>query len=244
MNERDMKALIFDFGQTLVDSSKGFRQAEKNLQNSIFSELPGADREDFISCYRKIRQKYHADSDFSRSRLARAVLIRYGKNADPDRLRSWEECYWKTVTQQTLIFPEAISVLRTLKRTHRLAMITNSQGQQKAMNHRLDEFPDLKQLFEVIVIAGSDGIPPKPSPIPFARCLSLLNIHPSQSVFIGDDWRIDICGSFGAGIRTIWLQHEDIPRTWPAVISDVPIIKNLKELLGIEEIFHKYGKIR
>jgi len=233
--ELETKAVIFDFGQTLVDSSDGFRQAEKDFQKNIFSELPDIDRDELISFYRKSRQEFHLDSDFSRMRLAQAVLSRYCRKVDLYKLREWEEDYWDTVTRQTAIFPETESVLKALQRSHRLAMVTNAQGQQNGMTHRLDGFPRLKQLFEVVIISGAKDIPPKPSPIPFASCLSLMNLNASETVFVGDDWRIDICGSVRAGIRPIWLQHENIPRTWPAVISNVPVIRNLKELLNIEE---------
>ncbi len=34
-----IKAVLFDFGQTLVDSAHGFRTAEKEAQTRIFSDV-------------------------------------------------------------------------------------------------------------------------------------------------------------------------------------------------------------
>ena len=34
-----IKAVIFDFGQTLVDSAEGFRSAEKQVEKKIFDEI-------------------------------------------------------------------------------------------------------------------------------------------------------------------------------------------------------------
>ncbi len=42
-----IKAILFDFGQTLVDSSDGFRQAEKDAQAVIFQDLEITDHDAF-----------------------------------------------------------------------------------------------------------------------------------------------------------------------------------------------------
>jgi len=34
-----IKAVVFDFGQTLVDAADGFRSAENAVQDRIFSDL-------------------------------------------------------------------------------------------------------------------------------------------------------------------------------------------------------------
>ncbi len=36
-----IEVILFDFGQTLVDSSEGFRTAERNAQSKIFAEFDG-----------------------------------------------------------------------------------------------------------------------------------------------------------------------------------------------------------
>ena len=43
-----VKAVIFDFGQTLVDSADGFRAAEREAQDRIFAALEGVERGRFI----------------------------------------------------------------------------------------------------------------------------------------------------------------------------------------------------
>ncbi len=36
-----IEVMLFDFGQTLVDSSEGFRAAERDAQSKIFAECNG-----------------------------------------------------------------------------------------------------------------------------------------------------------------------------------------------------------
>ncbi|MGD9193662.1 MAG: hypothetical protein PVH58_17205, partial [Desulfobacterales bacterium] len=77
-----LKAIIFDFGQTLVDSADGFRKAEKEAQDKLLRHLGLLDREDFLSIYRRLRQEFHDRSDFSRRSLFNEVYFYYCLAAD------------------------------------------------------------------------------------------------------------------------------------------------------------------
>ena len=65
-----IRAMIFDFGQTLVDSADGFRSAEKQAKAqmfiSLFPHLTGDQCKTFLTEYRQIRKSFHAKSNFSR----------------------------------------------------------------------------------------------------------------------------------------------------------------------------------
>ena len=61
-----IQAVIFDFGQTLVDSADGFRRAEKEAQERLFAGLALSLREPFLENYRRIRSPFHGRSDLSR----------------------------------------------------------------------------------------------------------------------------------------------------------------------------------
>jgi len=54
-------------------------------------------------------------------------------------------------------------------------------------------------------VAGENGIPPKPDPAPFRMCLETLGVAAGDAVYVGDDWRIDVCGSRDAGLNPVWL---------------------------------------
>ncbi len=72
-----IKAILFDFGQTLVDSADAFRAAEKEAKNRLFSHMesgPGGPSWDvFLPRYRSIRKEFHQDSNFSRQAIWQAV---------------------------------------------------------------------------------------------------------------------------------------------------------------------------
>jgi HAD superfamily hydrolase (TIGR01549 family) len=231
-----IKAIIFDFGQTLVDSAGGFRTAEKEAQDKLFLNLGLTIRKDFMDVYRRLRKEFHERSNFSRSSLFYEVYYYYCHAPDEKLLERWESEYWETVKAHTSLFPEAEQVLDSLKRDYKVALITNTQGQKTAGIHRVSLYPALEKFFEVIIVAGEGGLPPKPDPKPFRLCLEKLGCEPAEAVYVGDDWRIDIRGAKNAGLKPVWLKHHSVHRNWPQVKTSVPIITRLDQLLDLEGI--------
>ncbi len=231
-----IKAVLFDFGQTLVDSADGFRAAEKDAQQKLHAALPQVPWGDFIERYRGIRKAFHDRSELSRVAIWRAVFDALGRSGEGAALERWEEQYWATVNRKTVLFPEATEVLGKLAVDYRLALVTNTQGQVKSDAHRLREFPVLERSFEQIVVAGERGIAAKPDPQPFRLCLARLDLSATEAVFVGDDYRIDVCGAIDVGMRPIWLKHGSVERSWPTVSTTVPVIHGLDELLDLDRV--------
>ncbi len=73
--------------------------------------------------------------------------------------------------------------------------------------------------------------------MPFLMCLEELDVEPSEAVYVGDDFRIDICGAKDAGLHPIWIKHHLVKRNWPDVETAVPIISSLDKLLELEKLF-------
>ena len=86
-------------------------------------------------------------------------------------------------------------------------------------------------------MAGEEGVPPKPNPEPFRLCLEELHLDPSEAVYVGDDYRIDICGARDAGLHPIWIKHHLVKRNWPEVKTTAPVIPSLDELLELEKLY-------
>ena len=232
-----IRAIVFDFGQTLVDSSEGFRTAEKEAQQKAFAALGLNDQEEFLAVYRAIRSAFHGRSRFSRKAILAELFRSYGRDADPELLAQWETEYWQRVQALTRVFPETQEVLGKLaERAYRLALITNAQGQEAEGQHRLANYPELERMFEVVVVAGEAGVPAKPDPAPFLLCLEMLGLTPGETLYVGDDWRIDVRAAQAVGMQPIWLKHRLVRRNWPEVETDAPVIDSLEALLDVGTI--------
>ena len=231
-----IKAILFDFGQTLVDSSDGFRLAEKNAQAAIFQDLAITDHDAFKHHYRRIRSEFHKRSELSRVKIWQEVFRHFGQESSVDELRQWEKTYWQTVQSKTRVFPEVPRALTALAAKYGpLGLVTNTQGQSDANTHRLSAYPELAARFAVTVVAGENGVPTKPDARPFAVCLEQLGVAAEEAVYVGDDWRIDVCGARDAGLHPVWLKHHTIKRNYPEVDEDAPVITSLNELPPVLE---------
>ncbi len=231
-----VKAIIFDFGQTLVDSADGFRMAEKDVQKIIYMHLEMTDWDSFISAYRKVRNELYANSVMSRVTIWTEVYQKFSAQPNTQLLEKWELDYWENVKDHTKPFAETEQVLDKLCKKYQLAIITNTQGQKIEDSHRISLFPKIETYFADVLVAGESDIPAKPDPIPFNLCLDNLGISPPEAAFVGDDWEKDICGARDVGIQPVWLQHHSVQRNWPQQNTTVPIITSLEQLLTLEKI--------
>lgn len=239
-----IKAIIFDFGQTLVDSADGFRSAERIAKEQIFLSLFPHAKDDqwqsFLTEYRQIRKGFHVKSIFSRLAIWQAVYDRFNARADSKKLVQMETEYWELVKSRTTPFPETIPVLERLAKQFQLGIITNTQGQNANGTHRIALFPGIEKFFEAIIIAGESGLPPKPDPHPFLLCLEQMKLKPNQAIYVGDDFQNDVCGASHAGLHPIWIKHSLVKRSWPDSENHTQfqVITNLNQLfeIGIDRL--------
>jgi putative hydrolase of the HAD superfamily len=232
--DKKIKAVLFDFGQTLADSADGFRSAEKDAQQKIFKSLALTEWEEFLQNYRRIRTEFHAKSKLSRFDIWQEVYWYYCRECDNELLQKWEHEYWCKVKESTTLFPETEHVLKELSKSCKLALITNTEGQKIETAHRFSLFLDIEKFFSEIIISGQADIPPKPDPAPFKLCLKRLKIKPAEAVYVGDDWDKDICGAQNAGLKPVWLKHHSVKRNFPDIETDVPVINSLEGIFELD----------
>ena len=232
-----VKAVIFDFCQTLVDSADAFRLAEKIAERKIFTNLALTDWDAFLAIYRRVRKDFYAKSCFSRKTAWQEVYWQHCREGDGVLLSQWEADYWSDVEAETVIFPETMRVLTALAETHKLALITNTEGRTDSDDHPIKHFPDLQALLDVIVISGEEGVPAKPDPRAFTICLDRLGLAPAECVYVGDDWRRDVRGAKDSGLDAIWIKHDKVKRNWLDVDpADIPVITSLEPLLELDAL--------
>ena len=234
-----IKAIIFDFVQTLGTASEGYKAAEANSQKKLFDKLELTDWDGYKELYRKERKEHFLRSDFSRKNVWLKLCSEYSRQADNSFLDMLENEYWDIVQKSMKLFPETISVLEKLKNNYKLGMISNSQkdGSTRALNS--DEYDRMIKYFDHVIISAEGDIPAKPHPLPFKMMLEKLGIDADEAVFVGDDYRVDIEGSINAGMKAVWLKHYSVKRNWPDAEIKVPVIDTLEKLFNIDELILK-----
>jgi HAD superfamily hydrolase (TIGR01509 family) len=100
---------------------------------------------------------------------------------------------------------EAIPVLKKLKKTKILGLVTNydhPRHVRKYLKHyKLDAF------FDTVVISGDEGVK-KPDPIIFKPLLSKAGLKPSEVAYVGDSQE-DMEAANVAGMMSIWINRPD-----------------------------------
>ncbi len=231
-----IKAIIFDFVQTLGTAADGYKAAEENSQRKLFEKLSLNDWEMYKEIYRKERKDHFLRSDFSRKNVWIKLCSVYKKDPDNDFLEELENEYWDIVQKSMKLFPETLEVLAEMKKKYKTGMISNSQkdGSTRALDS--DVYDKMAGFFDCIIISAEGDIPAKPHPKPFEMMLEKLGVKAEEAVFVGDDLRVDIEGSINAGMKAIWLKHYSVKRNWPESSFDVPVIDNLEKLYDIDNL--------
>ena len=113
-------------------------------------------------------------------------------------------------------------------------MICNSQVDGASRALQSPEFGRAQKFFDHCILSGENGVPAKPSPVPFNMMLEALDVKPEEAIFIGDDYRVDIEGATGAGISPVWLKHYSVKRNWPENTMNVPEITDLRQIAELD----------
>ena len=234
-----VKAIIFDFVQTLGSAAEGYKTAESSCQKKLFENLSLNDWDMYKEIYRKERKDHFLRSDFSRKNVWLKLCCVYKKEPDTAFLDRLETEYWETVQKSMKLFPETLSVLSRLKKKYKLGMISNSQKEGNTRALDSDIYNKINSFFDNIIIAAEGGIPAKPNPVPFRMMLETLEVKSDEAVFVGDDLRVDIEGAVNAGMKAVWLKHYSVKRNWPQNSFSVPVIDNLEKLYSIDNLLKR-----
>lgn len=102
--------------------------------------------------------------------------------------------------QRVDLYPEVLSALTEL--SQHLPLVALSNG--NACIHKAG----VGQFFKGALSAATLGIA-KPQPEAFHAAASLVGVHPSELLHVGDDWHLDVVGAVGAGAQAAWLVRDE-----------------------------------
>ena len=244
--ENVIKAVLFDMGNTLVDSrttegtfSRILRERghdvppdiiKKALANVLNEPAPdvevgdraGISSEDFYIKYNNdvIDQ---LDLDNAEPDLDGQVP-ESEPELEPDLARHIYERWFEVL--HIFLLPNVERTLVKLKaRGIKTGIITN--GFRDEVETVFTGLPIQPDDFDIVIGCNTTGFA-KPNPAPFKLALQILGLQPEEVMFVGDSYRNDYLGSEKVGMRPILY----LPKGKPSE-KDAAFIRDMKEILDL-----------
>ena len=212
----NIKAVIFDLDDTLYDRNAVQIEIAKHLFRNLPHVFVDHEIEAIISAYletdRIAEEDYGAGSPWTRDEYSRYFLRSLG--IDKHYTDSVTELYNHGRHRIHLPVLGAVATVGEISKRFQTALITN--GFLDVQNAKLKAI-GLVNSFDYTVFGEEFGIL-KPDPEIFRHTASLLSISPSECLYIGDSYKLDVIGSKNAGMLACWYNPNKVP---PPEFNDV-----------------------
>nr|XP_019951338.1 PREDICTED: N-acylneuraminate-9-phosphatase isoform X1 [Paralichthys olivaceus] len=209
--DREVKALIFDLDNTLIDTSRAGALAIRKTSELLKTEL-GLDDDTISSICDKFKQKLFRECfDPAAGRSIHDVRVGHWEESLRETVGSVPtpslaaQCYfmWKNSRLEVLsLSPQIRDLLKQFRSRYKLLLLTNGEAQtqrEKVQTAKCEEF------FDAIVVGGEHA-EQKPFLSIFTLCFNMLGVEAQDCVMVGDSLDTDIQGGFNAGVRaTVWI---------------------------------------
>lgn len=206
----EIKAVLFDLDDTLVNSKKAEHNAICEFKN-MYSEFNEVKDYDFANVWSKITmeiyEKYHnGEISFDELRIERmkGLFSNYSINISNEDAQKKFKNYLNIYEKNWILFDDAKEALEELKKRYKLVILSNGDGKQQ---RKKIEHTGLKKYFSNIVISSEVGYS-KPEKEIFEIACKEVNLNPENCVMIGDKYKADIEGAINAGMHGIWVNRK------------------------------------
>ena len=210
MKKEEIKAILFDLDDTLVNSKKAEYNAICEFKN-LYSEFNEFKDDEFAKVWSKITMeiydKYHnGEISFEELRIGRmkGLFNNYSINISDEEAQERFKCYLNIYEKNWILFDDAKEVLEKLKDRYKLVILSNGDGKQQ---RKKIEYTGLNKYFSDIVISSEVGYS-KPEKEIFEIACKMVNLKPENCIMIGDKYKVDIEGSLNIGMHGIWVNRK------------------------------------
>lgn len=211
-----LKAIIFDFGLTLVHSK---RWIEIEVETIVKDSLNILKQVGIINLKKEelvlVRNFYIGLRNNSREtgkeitafNVVNSVLNHLGKKVEKDIIdNAIEKVYRQCFPAIKLGNGVKETLDRLTEKGYILGIISNAHY-SPCIFWVLDKF-DIRKYFNEIIVSADVG-ERKPFPKIFNIALNRLNIKAEEAAFVGDYYPYDIVGAKNVGMKTFWITSKD-----------------------------------
>lgn len=220
-NMNNIKAIIFDLDNTVLDRTSTFSQFTNLFLNTYFNHLESTqevfDRIIFLD----------QDGYKDKNELFSELIEELPWKAMPQHHELLE--FYKTeYVKSAVLMNEAREVITYLRKKYKTGLITN--GKTSIQYGKMDTL-GIRDHFDLIIVSEEAGVK-KPDPRIFELALDGLHLRPEECIYIGDHPVNDIEGAAKIGMETIWIK---VNQPWKDELMARPLysIEELNELLEL-----------
>jgi len=231
-----VKAILFDFGDTLIRTDKfDYDTCLKKVHESLANNNVTVPYEEFKNLYFDVRNRLYKETEDSlleaefRLRIINTLKhFGYSFKQEDDIIVSSANAFADALLAMMQMNPYVPELLKQLKTEgkYKIGLVSNF-AYPPALKKTLERF-GIAKYFDALIVSGEVGWR-KPSPIIFKKALQALGVKASETVFIGDSPHHDIEGAKKIGMKTVLVRKASLN-------EDEEIEKPDKRLLDLREL--------
>ena len=196
--KENIKAVIFDMDNTLIDRRKAFLGLCEYLIETYGADYPyEVTREELIEYMIEIDADGYGGLQNMIPKLSKVWKL-------PHSVEEFIEERNNIFGQLTVLYPETLEVLKTLKENYKLGMITN--GYSSVQREKIDTVK-IGDYFRDIIVSGEEEFE-KPDSRIFLKACENLGVEPEEAVYVGDYYPNDMIGALSANLKPIWITED------------------------------------
>lgn len=239
-----LKAVVFDFGQTLVnykyDSPRELLSLFRRASHLTYEQLRqwGSKPPDWLRYMRACRRQifwalfksWLLNRDYDGRDLIHAVGRQFGMKHTPGQVDTLAELWYQPARELATLEPQMAETLRYIHKLGlKVGLISNTVVPGFVLDHHLRDAGVL-ELFDVRIYSSRTRVR-KPHQKIFKLCLEQLHgLLPQEVMFVGDKLKNDVAGPQKLGMVTVLKNEQPLPRRGPK--PDFQIVR-LSELPAI-----------
>jgi HAD superfamily hydrolase (TIGR01549 family) len=225
----EIKAVLLDFGGTLVSGGLEWDPYHESIRNYLLSHGYNIEMRDLKKALRgalaNLEKTRSKGLEMTFEEVYSIFLNKLGISHD-DLMLEWLHENFRNY-YKTSFYPCVEDILRDLSSKYKVAMISNTMSDQPKL---LLREANMDQYFDLLICSRDLGVR-KPNPEVFKIVLEQIKVKPSETVHVGDSVEADMYGARDSGITGIWIKTQDQPPWNGYAISSICELSRFLETL-------------
>ena len=232
LGRSNVKAVLFDLDETLIDSFQGHVGAHAEvcaiIKCFLIERRISFVERDLLLNMSKLDDEMNRQFIYDRDEWWPKLILTIAPQISIPRglIKKLTKSYWLAYASAAKPYHDTMSILNYLKKKGYLLGLVSDTDRLPGMKRHRIEIQPFRDLFDMTLVSGEETKESKPSPEPFLVATEKLGVKPEESVFVGDKPFADVVGAKKAGMKTVLVNRRD----WDSDVKADYVINSLSEL--------------